>query len=107
MAFPKTQLNDALFNQLGVSATLNDTTLTVLDDTKGTSLPGSAIIESIGPSARVRMAELTANSIDTTSLKDATITFNGNAWRIKTHKMLPSRNGESDGLVRLMLLSEG
>lgn len=107
MSFPKQQLLDAVYQAIGVSATLGEETITVRDDTKGTSISSGAIVETIGPSARVRMKELTDKNISLSSLPTSTITFNGNSWRIKTYKPLPSPNGEADGQIRLMLLSEG
>src|SRR5689334_15070273 len=107
-----TLLYGPLYQTRGVSATLNSSggatvDVTVIDDTREQTIDGLAAIESIGPSCRVRMKELTANNVAATELDGGSIEFNGASWRIKAHKMLPNSNGENDGQVRLMLLSEG
>lgn len=101
-------LYDPIYQAKGVAATLGSgAQVTVIDDTNGVTIDGPLGIETIGPSCRVRMTELTANNIATTALTGDSIEFNGASWRIKTFRMMPNANGENDGQVRLMLLSEG
>ena len=108
MTFPAQRLLDAVYSKLGVPATLGDVAVTVRDDTRGITASNNGLgIETVGPSARGRMQELTDNNIELSSLTDNTIIFNGNSWRIKTYREMPSPNGISDGQIRLMLLSEG
>lgn len=101
-------LYDPVYRAKGASATLGSgAQVTIIDDTNGTTIEGQLGIETIGPSCRVRMAELISNNISTTALTGDSIEFNGASWRIKTFRMMPNANGENDGQVRLMLLSEG
>lgn len=103
-------LYDPIYNWKGVAATItvagNDVALLVIDETDGIAIPGNAIVETVVPACRVRMKELIDNNISTADLADGSISFNGNAWRIKSHRPMPNSNGESDGQVRLILLSE-
>lgn len=99
------------YNAFGVEADLVssggvEATVTVIDETSGVAV-GDGVIDSIAPVARVRMKELTDNEIPTTDLKGGNLTFNGATWRIKSHKVTATLNGESDGEVKLILLDEG
>lgn len=100
-------LYDPLYNSIGVPATLGTTSVTVIDETRGVGLAGNAIIETVRPAARIRVKELAENNIDVSGLKDNSLTFNGKTWRIKSHEPVPSKGGESDGQIRLILLDEG
>lgn len=105
-------LYDPLYQARGVAATLNSSggatvSIKVIDDTGGETIEGLGAVETISPSCRARVKELTANNVAMTDLDNGSIEFNGASWRIKAHKMMPNSNGENDGQVRLMLLSEG
>lgn len=105
-------LYDPIYQIKGVAATLASSggatiSIKVIDETQGVTLQGDAMVETIGPSCRVRVKELAANSVALTDLDTGSIEFNGASWRIKSHRMMPNANGENDGQVRLMLLSEG
>lgn len=95
-------LLDPIYDALGVCATLyasSTVTLTVLDKTEGVLLesPNSRLqIGTSKPAACVRLSELACNNIGREDLKDATIHFNGNDWKIVATqaKPLPSGAGE-------------
>lgn len=97
-----------VYDTWGVPATGLGSTVTVLDRTAGISIPDSRTqIETVRPVALVRAAELAAAGISVDDLVDNQITFNGQTWRIKAYRPVPSPEGETAGEVMLMLLSEG
>lgn len=103
-------LYDPLFSTLGVPATLevNASTydVTVIDQTAGIEVDGGGLnAHSIKPVAEIRMAELADNSIDPTGLKDATLTFSGNAWTVKNTAPQPGPDGKGTGVLQLILVN--
>lgn len=103
-----TSLFDPVFGELGVPATLtvgaSEFGFTVLDETRRkTQTSGSVETRSIGPTAMVRMTELTANGLEPKDYVGAAITFNGRNWMVRSHEPQGSPNGEDVGLVRLFL----
>jgi hypothetical protein len=100
-------LYDPIYNMLGVPATGLDQTITVIDKTTGVAIPDKTLIETVRPVANVRAKELAQKNIAVADLPENIITFNGNDWRIKTTRSVPSPNGEADGEYMLILLSEG
>jgi hypothetical protein len=106
--------SDLLYNpvyaEVGVIATLNvlgDTdgvVLTVIDDTRPKILPaGSAEVRGVGPGAYARIPELTENGITRDLWIDATLTFNGRSWIVRSYELRGSPNGEDLGEVRFFL----
>lgn len=82
--------------------------LRVFDATTGIPIPDTRTqIETVRPVCFVRAAELTQKSIALADLPESLITFNGNTWRIKANRAIPSPSGEADGEIMLILLSEG
>lgn len=103
-------LYDPLYNSaLGSEAILNgSTTLTVVDRTEGVGITDARTqIETVRPVCFVRARELATRGIAVADLPEALISFNGNIWRVKAYRVIPSPYGESDGQVMLILLSEG
>lgn len=102
------QLYDPAFTTLGTEARLaSGSTFTVIDRTAGVNVPdGRTQVDTVRPACDVRAAELAASAITVSDLPEDQITFNGQTWRIKSYIPLPSPAGESDGLVRLILLFE-
>lgn len=104
-------LYNPTYNLLGVSALLDveDVTdpiaLTVIDQTKGVEIPQADGIQlqAIKPVATARMVEVTDKGLSRENFKGATLTFNGKSWRISSHLMKPSPNGEADGEVYFIL----
>jgi hypothetical protein len=103
---------DPIYNTLGVPATLasaggQSATVTAVDRTSGVSIPDPRTqIETVRPVARVRARELEQAGILVSDLPEGNITFNGQAWRIKTYQPMPSPAGEADGEIMLILLFE-
>jgi hypothetical protein len=103
---------DPIYNTLGVPATLasaggQSATVTAVDRTSGVSIPDPRTqIETVRPVARVRARELEQVGILVSDLPEGNITFNGQAWRIKTYQPMPSPAGEADGEIMLILLFE-
>lgn len=83
-------------------------TLRVFDATTGLPIPDARTqIETVRPVCFVRAAELASKNIALADLPESLITFNGNTWRIKANRPVPSPAGEADGEIMLILLSEG
>jgi hypothetical protein len=103
-------LYDPVYAGIGVVATLNvagdaeGVVVTVIDDTRPKSLPaGSAEVRGVGPGAYVRIPELTTNGITRDLWLDATLTFNGRSWTVRSYELRGSPNGEDLGEVHLFL----
>lgn len=75
---------DAIYDALGVDATIGSVGLTVIDKTEGVMLESGNGLQfaTAKPAACVRVSELQVNEIAREALKGATLTFNGNAWKI-------------------------
>ena len=110
-------LYDPIYAVHGIPATLVPSTglttgvdLTVLDKTAGAAVAGQGFaVESVHPAAMARMVELTANGLGRPDLDMSLLTLTPPAplpattWRIRSHEMKPSPNGENDGEVMLIL----
>ena len=103
---------DPIYNALGVPATLasaggQSAAVTAVDKTGGVSIPDPRTqIETVRPVARIRARELQSNSIAVSDLPEGTLLINGQTWRIKSYRPLPSPGGEADGEIELILLFE-
>lgn len=92
-----------LFSAAGLNVSLR-----VFDATTGLPIPDARTqVETVRPVCFVRTAELTQKNVAIADLPESLITFNGNTWRIKANRAVPSPAGEADGEVMLILLSEG
>jgi hypothetical protein len=103
-------LFDPVYAEIGVPAvfvaagTAGEIALTVIDDTRAKSLlAGSAEVRSVGPGAYARVYELAEHGIAREDYVDATLTFNGRSWTVRSYEMRGSPNGEDLGEVRLFL----
>jgi hypothetical protein len=106
-------LYDPVYAQLGVPATMaavgtvGEIALTVVDDTRAkmntTSASSSVDVRSVGPGAFARIPELEQNGIVRDDYIDATLTFNGRSWIVRSYELRGSPNGEDLGEVRFML----
>lgn len=103
---------DAIYGELGVPAELSmpigaAVGLTVIDKTAGEDVDvaeGRLTQHTARPAATVRMAELTAKGVAAADVDRRTITFNGGAWRIASHKPRPAPFGEAAGELWLYLV---
>ena len=99
-------LFDPVYVELGVDATLNGIEITVIDDTRAKVQTGSGVeVRSVGPGAFARIPELTAKGIAREAYKDATLTFNGRTWTVRSYELRGSPNGEDLGEVRFLLMA--
>ncbi len=103
-------LYNPVYAEIGVIATFTvvgmteGATLTVIDDTRPKSLPaGSTEVRGVGPGAYARIPELTENGITRDLWIDATLTFNGRSWIVRSYELRGSPNGEDLGEVRFFL----
>ena len=103
-------LYDPVYAELGVDAlftaagTAGEATITVIDDTRPKSLmAGSAEVRSVGPGAFARIPELDALGITRADYLDATLTFNGRTWLVRSYELRGSPNGEDLGEVQFFL----
>lgn len=103
-------LYDPVYAELGVDAvfvaagTAGEAAITVIDDTRQKSLiAGSAEVRSVGPGAFARIPELARNGIARADYVDATLSFNGRAWTVRSYELRGSPNGEDFGEVRFLL----
>ena len=103
-------LYDPVYGELGVPAmfvaagTAGEAAITVIDDTRPKSLmAGSAEVRSVGPGAFARIPELIENGIARADYVDATLSFNGRSWIVRSYELRGSPNGEDLGEVRFLL----
>ena len=101
-------LYDPVYREIGVPATFIageiEASITVIDDTRPKSLPaGSAEVRSVGPGAFVRIPELVAAGITRDDWMDASLTFNGRDWIVRSYELRGSPAGEDQGEVRFLL----
>lgn len=97
-----------IYATLGVEAVLTvacgdpPMALTVIDKTAPAAINfRSADVLDIKPACMVRAADLA--DVDKAKLRDASITFNGNTWTVKSHELIPAPTGEGQGEIRLIL----
>jgi hypothetical protein len=101
-------LYDPVYAEIGVEAQFaaggSTVPLTVIDDTRPKILPaGSAEVRSVGPGAFVRIPELERNGISRDDWMDASLSFNGRSWVVRSYELRGSPNGEDLGEVRFLL----
>jgi hypothetical protein len=85
--------------------------ITVIDDTRPKVLPisnavqssTSADVRTVGPGAFARIYELDGKGITRDLYMDATLTFNGRTWTVRSYELRGSPNGEDLGEVRFLL----
>lgn len=99
-------LYNPIYDALGVPAVILGKTVTVIDKTAGVAIADKTQIETIRPVANVRAKELSEKSLIVADLPENIINFNGNNWRIKACRAVPSPNGIADGEYILILLNE-
>jgi len=104
-----TQLYDPVYAEIGVPATfINgeiEAEITVIDDTRPKQLPAGSSIDvgGMGPGAFARIPELAASGITQDDWRDASLTFNGRDWIVRSYELRGSPNGMDAGEVRFML----
>jgi hypothetical protein len=97
-------LYDPVFAVIGVPATLDAVSITVIDDTKPVSnQAGSGEVRSVGPGAFARIPELNAKGVARDAYIDATLSFNGRTWTVRSYELIGDPNGEDAGEVRFLL----
>jgi len=97
-------LYDPVFDAIGVPATFNAVSITVIDDTRPVTNPaGSGEVRSVGPGAFARIPELAAAGIARDAYIDATLAFNGRTWTVRSYELRGNPNGEDAGEVRFLL----
>jgi len=101
-------LYDPVYAVIGVPATFNTVAITVIDDTKAASNRGSeGEVRSVGPGAFARIPELNAKGIARDAYMNATLSFNGRAWMVRSYELIGDPNGEEAGEVRFLLKAAG
>jgi len=98
---------------IGVPATFNAVAITVIDDTRpvtnqtgtrpGSNQGGNGEVRSVGPGAYARIPELTAAGIARDDYIDASLSFNGRTWTVRSYELRGNPNGEDAGEVRFLL----
>lgn len=102
-------LFDPIYGVLGVDSVLaredvsETAALVVIDKTAGVVLGEDVSNQTIEPAAIVRNAELAERGVALNTLRDAVLTFNGQAWRVKSYRPKPTPKGEADGETYLIL----
>ena len=76
-------------------------TLPAYDGTRGKAAGEKAEIETVGPYATVRAADL--DGIDMADLRGATLVLNGVEWIVTNHEMRQGAAGEAAGEIALYL----
>ncbi len=108
-------LYDPIYAVLGVSVLLSPVEgepgilVTAIDKTSGIEVAGGGAFDviTIKPAAAVRMRELATLGVALVDLDDSTLSLNGRLWRVRSHMLKPSPNGELEGEVFLILSDEG
>jgi hypothetical protein len=101
-------LYDPVYAEIGVAATFASgaiqAALTVIDDTRPKTLPaGTAAVSGVGPGAFARIPELEQNGISRDDWMNASLSFNGRSWVVRSYELRGSPNGEDLGEVRFLL----
>lgn len=90
---------------LATTGSAGSITLSAIDKTAGIEVAGGIDVQTILPAAVIRMAELIGKGVSRLDLDGATLTLNGKAWLVETHRLVPGPGGEAAGEC-LLLLSE-
>lgn len=100
-------MQSPIFAVLGVDAVFSNGTaigIRVLDDTgRSNEAANDALVQTVAPGAYARKVELDAAGITVDNYDGATLTFNGQTWRVSSHEMRGSPQGENAGAVRFIL----
>jgi hypothetical protein len=102
-------LYDPVYLELGVEATFTNgalqAALLVIDDTRPKILPAgsSADVRGMGPGAFARIPELEEKGVSRDDWMDASLSFNGRSWLVRSYELRGSPNGEDVGEVRFLL----
>jgi len=102
-------LYDPVYAEIGVPAEFVqgeiDVSITVIDDTRPKQLPAGSFadVRGMGPGAFARIPELVAAGIARNDWQDASLTFNGRDWIVRSYELRGSPNGEDQGEVRFLL----
>ena len=105
----RSMLYDPVYAEIGVPAQFIsgeiDASISVIDDTRPKQLPAGSFadVRSMGPGAFARIPELVAAGITQDDWMDASLTFNGRDWTVRSYELRGSPNGESQGEVRFLL----
>lgn len=105
-------LNDIYTSDHAVDATLSagtagsDITMRMIDKTLGIRVgdPDQPQVETVLPAAFVRMSELTDNGLTRADLDGSTVTIGGSDWRVKSHMLIPTPDGELRGQACIFLI---
>ena len=105
---------DQIYFDFAVAATLTAGTgtgatplaVTAIDKTEGLELTEQNGLQTIRPAACVRMSELTAAGIAHAELETGTLALPDKTWRIHSHMLRPTPDGELKGEVILFLMDE-
>ncbi|MCW2854366.1 MAG: hypothetical protein JWM84_4030 [Nocardioides sp.] len=83
--------------------------VTAIDKTSGVEVAGGGSFDvlTIKPAAAVRSRELAALGVALADLDESTLSLNGREWRVRSHMLKPSPQGELAGEVYLILADEG
>ena len=111
--FWQVNLYDKVYNSpIGVSATIASSggqsgSIRAIDKTDGIAITDARTqIDTIFPVAMVRARELQTLGILVSDLPEGSIVINGATWRIKSYRPVSSPEGETDGEIMLILLSD-
>lgn len=92
---------------VGIALTLSDTSemeLRGIDKTSGVEVGQAGVdVQTVRPAAIVRGADLVAAGVEPDELLEATAIINGASWRVVSHILRQSPNGQADGEVYLLL----
>lgn len=106
-------LLDPIYDGLGVPALLTPNregaeaaAVTVLDKTSTIEVSEAFDVHTVRPAATVRMRSLIDAAIDVSEVDGGTLEFSDRLWRIDSHRMKPSPDGEASGEVLMWLLDE-
>lgn len=106
-------LLNPIYDALGVPASLTPNRagaaavpVTALDKTSTIEASEQFDIHTVRPAATIRMRELTTAGVATGEIDGGTIAFSGRTWRIDSHRLKPSPDGEASGEVLMWLTDE-
>ena len=105
---------DQIYFDFGVAAILTPGTGTgadpvavmAIDKTEGLELTDQNGLQTIRPAASIRMSQLTDAGIAHAELDNGSLALTDKTWRIHSHLLRPTPDGELKGEVILFLLDE-
>ncbi len=98
-------LNDSANTSVTVSAIDESAGLAISEHNRGGGVGLAIALQTIKPTALVRMYELIGLGVTAAQLNGGTLTVNSKTWHIVSHQLKPSHSGENTGEV-LLILSE-